>query len=478
MMQTTRPKAKSGFYIGVSCPACGGELELEENFFVLTCSHCGSALRIVRPNIPPAYLIRSKIPRTEVRFHLDHYLKENKLPLSDSGLEINALYYPYWKIDAIVLKLRNRVEERQVVEEDSYNSYGGCQSETIVKQRKTDIALAPFMTTLAAGEPRDDIPYSIGMRAEYIKMEPFSREHLEENFECFPVLKSWSQVETALSKDIAILGNINQADFGRNKTELFNTIDALIYFPYFLIDISRSGNLHRIIIDGITGRVLNDGVHYEMPEESKLPETTPIELGKLGVELHRCNNCGLDLPTEQAYVYICHNCHQLVQLERHALLKSEISAVAPVSAAKDERYFPFWRLRLPEGSARKLQILFGGIYQSDFLVVPAFKSANFEAMYRLAKRISAASAKINSIPIEEFEDNYAAVTVGPSEALAMAEIIIYRERLSKNNSALFQRNEFSPSEISLFFAPFHPENYFYVDSAMNAVTFEKRMVEN
>ncbi len=183
-------------------------------------------------------------------------------------MEIKALYYPYWKIDAIVLKLRNRIEERQVVEEDSYNSCGGYQSEAAVKQRKTEIALAPFMTTLAAGETRDDIPYSIGMRTEYIKMEPFSREHLEENFECFPVLKSWSQVETALSKDIAILGNINQADFGRNKTELFNPVGALIHFPYFLIDISRSGKLHRIIIDGITGRVLNDSALSEMAGES------------------------------------------------------------------------------------------------------------------------------------------------------------------------------------------------------------------
>ncbi len=201
-----------------------------------------------------------------------------------------------------------------------------------------------------------------------------------------------------------------------------------------------------------------------------------IEFSKLGVEFHRCNNCGIDLPTEQAYVYICHNCHQLIQLERHPLLKSEITAVMPLTPSKDERYFPFWKLQLPEGSARKLQILFGGIYQSDFLVVPAFTSANFEAMYRLAKRISAASAKINAKPIEDFEDNYAAVTVGPSEALAMAEIIIYREKLSKNNSTVFQRNEFSPSDISLFFAPFHPENYFYVDSVMNAVTFEKTAV--
>lgn len=478
MMQTAKPIAKSGFYIGVTCPGCGGELELKENFFVLTCAHCGSALRIVRPNIPPAYLIRSKISRTQVRFHLDHYLKKNNLPLSNSGLEIDALYYPYWKIDAIVLKLRNRIEERQVVEEDSYNPYGGYQAETVVKEKKTDISLTPFMATLAAGEPRDDIPYSIGLRVEYIKMEPFSREHLEENFECFPVLKPWSPVETVLSKDIAVLGNINQADFGKNKTELFNPVGALIYFPYFLIDISRSGKLHRIIIDGITGRVLNDSALSETADEPKAAGGGQIEFGILGVELHRCNNCGNDLPTEQAYIYICHNCHQLVQLERHPLLKSEINAVVPISPAKNERYFPFWRLRLPGGSARKLQVLFGGIYQSDFLVVPAFKSANFEAMYRLAKRISAASAKMNAKPIEDFEDNYAAVTVGPSEALAMAEIIIYRERLSKSNSAVFERNEFCPSEISLFFAPFHPENYFYVDSVMNAVTFEKRVAKD
>jgi len=166
-----------------------------------------------------------------------------------------------------------------------------------------------------------------------------------------------------------------------------------------------------------------------------------------------------------------------MKLENHPLLKPEISAAEPVSESKDERYFPFWKLKLPAGSEKKFQMLFGGIYQSDCLVVPAFKSGNFEAMYRLAKRMSAAVAKIHLTPVEDFRDNYSLTTIGPNEALAMAEVIIYRERLSKNNSVSFQRNEFSPSEISLFFAPFHPEDYFYVDSILKAVAFEKTAIK-
>ena len=476
-MLTTKPRAKSGFYIGVTCPGCGGELELKENFFVLTCSHCGSALRIVRPNIPPAYLIKCKLSRTEARFHLDHYLKENKLPLSGSGVDIKGVYCPYWKIDAIVLKLRNRLEEHQAVEEDESDSYGNYQSGAVIKLKKTDIALTPFMATLAAGEGRDDIPYSLGMRADYIKIEPFAQENIDNNFECLAVTKSWAQVNNDLSKNVGAVGNIVQPDFGKNKTEIFNPVGSLVYFPYYQIDISLNGKIHRIIMDGVTGRVVYDDISRKTDEESPSAESPQIEFGKLGVEQHRCNNCGNDLPTEQSYVYICHNCHEIMKLENHPLLKPEISAAEPVSESKDERYFPFWKLKLPAGSEKKFQMLFGGIYQSDCLVVPAFKSGNFEAMYRLAKRMSAAVAKIHLTPVEDFRDNYSLTTIGPNEALAMAEVIIYRERLSKNNSVSFQRNEFSPSEISLFFAPFHPEDYFYVDSILKAVAFEKTAIK-
>lgn len=408
-MLTAKPKPKRGFFIGVTCPGCGGTLELAENFFVLTCRYCGSALRITKPDIPPAYLIQSKVSGAEVRFHLDRYLKENSFPLSGSGLEIRPVYYPYWKVSAMVLKLRNRIEERELIPDETYDSYNTDMNNSKIRQRKTEIALTPFMTTFAAGQPRDDIPYSIGMRTEYIKMIPFAQENIEENFECLPVIKSWDDMQSNLTRNVDTVGKITQADFGKNKTELFNPNGSLVYFPYYMADISIGGKLHRIIIDGITGRVAIDNILTEIPEESPIVPKTPFEFGKLGVELHRCTNCGFDLPTKQSYIYICHNCRQLTLLEKHTLLQKSILSANMTDSGKSEQYFPFWALKLPQGSGRKLQILFGGIYQSDYLVIPAFRVANFEALHRLTKRISAGFAKMKFSEIDEFGANFMSV---------------------------------------------------------------------
>jgi len=71
------------------------------------------------PETPPAYLAPAKVSRREMRFKIDRYLKKRGLPLSDSTIDVKRLYYPYWKIDAILLKLRNRIEEREVTVDDS-----------------------------------------------------------------------------------------------------------------------------------------------------------------------------------------------------------------------------------------------------------------------------------------------------------------------------------------------------------------------
>ncbi|MFQ5584640.1 MAG: hypothetical protein ACE5GL_09420, partial [Calditrichia bacterium] len=85
---------KSGFFIGVTCPDCGGELELEENFFVTRCCHCDSVHRIVMPDIPMVYLIPAKISKREARFSIDRYLKKKSLPLTSSNFQLKRLYYP------------------------------------------------------------------------------------------------------------------------------------------------------------------------------------------------------------------------------------------------------------------------------------------------------------------------------------------------------------------------------------------------
>jgi len=462
---------KSGFFIGVGCPGCGGELELEENFSVLTCSHCGSALRIVMPDSPPVFLAQGKVPRREARFHADRFLKKNSLPLTNSGVQIKALCYPYWKVNAVVLKKRNKVVERFVREDN--DPYSDDDS---YEQKRTEISLSLYSITLAAGCQFEGIPYSLGLRTGYLKVEPFARENIADGFDSLPVLVTWPEALEKVKITVQNMGRINSADFGKNKTELFDPVGSLIYFPYYVLESYSGGQFRRLIVDGVTGRVC--GNMGQLPQEDQITplEEPNIEFGQLAVEFHRCSNCGEDLPTEQSFVYICNNCGVLTMLEKQSSVAADVE-VAMASENKDDKLLPFWSFRMSGRDAAKVQRLMGGIYGSDRLVVPGFKATHFEAAYRLAKRMSAAFPGLDMGPVERFDRRFLPVTMKPSEAETLGRAIVYREEVARNPGCAQGEIDFQVEEARLFYAPFHLEHYFYVDSIMGAVTFEKSLVD-
>jgi len=467
-MRPTTSRNNSGFFIGVTCPGCGGSLELQSDFFVLNCPHCGSNLRIKMPEIPPAYLIRSEKPKRELRFHLDRYLKSRALPLSGPGLEIFSMYYPYWKIDAVLLKVRNEVLERQTVDEYNYETI------STYEQRMTDVRLTPYTVTQAAGPPVEFIPGSIGIRPQYCKLLPYSQENTEDDFSSFPVLKNWNMVRKDLNGSVSAIGSIAQPQFGKNRTELFHPVGSIIYFPYYIIICNCRGEELSFLSDGITGKIIKQ--LDERPDHDQLNTggTGNIEFGQLSVDFHRCSNCGVDLPDKQSYIYICDNCGVLTTLGNSPKKLAGVFS-AGTSGKSGDRMFPFWTFKLNESDTSKLRRFFGGIYASNRLVIPAFKIQNFEAMYRLAKRISTAYPKLDIIALEKQGGAFADVSLGPEDALTMAEVIIYREYVSRVDDPRNLETTISPEEVSLVYAPFRKEHYFYVDSTLGAITFEKNL---
>ncbi len=471
------PDKKSGFYIGVSCPGCGGELEVQSDFFVLGCTHCGSSLRIIMPGIPPAYLIKSDKDKRAIRFQIDRHLKKNSLPLTSSQFDIKSIYAPYWKIDAVVLKVRNTTIERTRFGDDynNYGGYGGYEQTTTYEQKITDIRLVPFMITQFASDTLLPFPHSLGMRTEYIKMVPFSKENIDGEFTCLPAVKEWSQVMDDLDNNVSSVNELSTADFGINKTEIFHPVGSVVYFPYFIVDSPHGDEMRQFIVDGVSGRVLKYGTipMYDEPDRSDSPG---IEFGELGIEFHRCPNCGVDLPGEQSFVYICDNCQELVLLEKYPFVENQIYSASSGDNPAD-RMFPFWSMKLSGEDQTKIRRMFGGIYNSDRLVLPGFKLPNFEAMFRLSKRMSAAAAKLELSPIEKLERHFIPVNLSLTEALTLAEVLIYRDSIGKGIKSSFRETMFQPDEVSLFYVPFHPESYFQVDSVLGAVTFEKNLVE-
>jgi predicted RNA-binding Zn-ribbon protein involved in translation (DUF1610 family) len=467
-MTAAAKKNKSGFYIEVTCPGCGGALDLESDFFVLRCRHCGSVHRIVMPDIPATYLVPARVDKRQARFNIDRFLKKRSLPLSGSGMHLKQLYYPYWKIDAVLFRLRNKVYERVIMEETEYN-------EAVTGSHdRTEINLSPYTTTRAAGIPFAGIPVTVGMRTEYIKMVPYAQENVEDEFDSLPALSSWEDIRKDLLVNVGLIADIDESRFGSNVTQLFHPRASLVYFPFLVLESYTQGGFNRYVVDGVSGRVLNHVTEIDRESEFEYPDSPAVEFGALRVEHHRCSNCGVDLPDQQSYIYICHNCQEVIVLGNGSAVIGELY-LASGGARADSRMFPFWSFGIPEAGASRLRTMFGGIHGSDRLLIPAFKTRNFDAILRLAKRMSSAISQMELKAVEKLDNRYRSVGVSLDEALLMSEILIYHQGFSRPGSAAPVEENFIPEDIQLVYVPFHPEHYFYVDSVMNTLTFEKSL---
>ncbi len=480
MLTTTTRKNNAGFSIGVGCPGCGGELELADDFFVVGCSHCGSVLRLVMPDMPVAWMVVADVPKSELRFHIDRYLKTSNLPLTGGNLMIKSVYYPYWKVDGHLLRVRNKIEKRVIVSDDAYagGGYdGGTPTEVTSETRKTEIRVSPYNLTVAAATTMDGVPASIGMRTQYIKLLPFTAERIAEDFDSLTITRPLDEISDTVNRSIKTIGNIQMADFGKNRTELYHPTFAIVYYPYHVVETYDEGR-RRFVVDGATGTVMEPGREgfgtlSDAPDSESGPPPN-ITFGKLDVVFHRCANCGIDLPDDKSVVYICRNCQSVASIEPgHPV--SEISFAA--DPTKHAPQFPFWALKMPEVSQGMIRQMFGGMYRSEWMVIPAFRMPDFEAMFRLAKRMSVAKPQFDLGGLERFDERFRSASLPLSEAKVLANIIIHRRMIESRSAAIGPDkaiDDFHPTDVKLFYVPFAPQSYFYVDTIINAITFEKR----
>lgn len=499
---------KPGFFIEVGCPGCGGQLEINSDFFITTCSHCATPLRLILPETTPAYLLPTKLTERDARFKIDRHLKDSGLPLTGQSLVYKNMYYPYWKVDAMLLRCRNRKEQISVQFDDSTGE------EIIDYGKKSLVSLAPYQLTVAASKKIDCIPDSLGIRAQTLKAVPLASSKVDEDFDLLEVYRSPMEVVKTVELSISRLNSIELAQFGQNVSKIYNPTTTLLFYPYCIAEDYAGEGYRRYVMDGLSGRILSsfdseqenksprkvepkadsvfqlagnlfekfqdeatplagepdmpdNGLRLEEITSAESPIMAPVEFGAVQVTFHRCGTCGTDLPARPSCVYVCQNCKELTSLDNKIKTKPTIMAVE--SPDKNASYFPFWSFKVNPDRH------FGSLNTIDKVLVPAFRIPNFEALYRLTSRITTAAAKLELSEIETTDERFAPVDILPSLAMSLADIAFARFALEKTNRLPAQSFSFLGNEIALCYIPFKLENYFYVDSALNSVTFEKKL---
>lgn len=419
------------------------------------------------PSMPPAYVVRAKLLDRDVRFHVDRHLKTSGKSLTQSLDRVKKVYFPYWRISAILLRLRH-LKETRIQYDESTNT------ETAFDQKKVDTTLSPYDITIAAGGLAEFIPHNLGERTEYVKTLPYSEEHIQSDFELLNITTSWQDAIAAARRAVEQLNHISANEFGINISQLLRPVLSLINFPYYLVTASVKGRSLNFVMDGLSGRTIFEGEDDIQSQIHVADSLQMQQLGRLGVELHRCDNCGQQLPDTRSLVYICNNCQRLTILESCPQLRRQLLRV-PGLALKDEHFFPFWVFNPPSEQMNAMKVRFGGADYNGAICVPAFRINHFEAMYRLTRRMSIAVSKLKMEEPHELGDSFEPVTVGLEEAQALAHVALMREVVGRDEEIPTDLMNLPFDEVSIFYAPFHPESYFMVDTFIGAVTFERSL---
>ncbi len=470
-------------------------------------------MRLVLPETPPAFIITHKIDRRQARFKVDRFLKSKGLPLTGSPIYFKNIFYPYWQVESLLLRCRNK-RERVVTSIDPDSG-----RETAVYRKKRRIFLSQYSTTIAAGSYFEGVPDSIGMRGQYLKLKPFSNSKVTDEVDVLKVVRNSTEILSTIELSLRQMNSIRSADFGRNLTKMFNPGSRLLYFPFTILEDYEGDGFKRYLLDGLSGRVLlspdslnaaavgkavqksslssvlsialsgeseteaeksivpllaGKGIRYSESDNFET-EAPQIEFGELQVELHRCHNCGENLPSQQSCIYICRNCQQLTCLEKKIKVLPKI--LKAETTDKEAEMFPFWSIPVSGKASDVLKKSLGA--GSDFrnFTVPAFKITNLEAMYRLCKRALVSTDSFELEPVENLDNSFRGVDISPSEAFVLANAVYYRHWLEKFRKLPTEEISMNLREIRLCYLPFKAENYFYVDSILKSITFEKSIID-
>lgn len=407
------------------------------------------------PDLPPAFIIKPKLSAMQARPYLDRFLKENDRELSPLTISVEPVYQPYWKFDSLILKVRHRLDCRREVTE-----YGNAKEYEQVEEIKQEISLTPHLVTISATPASDLYPYSLGLRTEYIRMKPFEGLKDEDEYIINPVETTIQHAYAQAEKGAEKLTDIGNSTNARNATMLFGLRASLVYFPYYRLSFLVRSNVTSYVIDAVASRVVGEAVVDSNNVASVSQDNQ--NYGSLTVELHRCQNCGEDLPTLNSFLYNCRNCGSTCLLESDFDYDRQVLVAATVGKTKST-LMPFWRLDYLRNS--------GG--EPKQLAVPAFRVKNFEAMWRLSSRMTASTSQIKFTNEGGVTSEVAPANVGLREAKVIAHAILARQDLKRNAGSLkdiglkFQR-------ATLLLVPFHAESYFLIDSVLSAITIERQ----
>ncbi len=235
--------------IGMSCPACGGALEVHEGEDVVICKYCGSTLFLEGDNGVYTIAFKNKMTRESAIAASQAWwtrgLKARDLKRTGKILECYPIYLPFWNVTT-------RTAGWVLGYEETTHSDSKGRTHTERTPRETMI-LQDYGFSEIACDPGD-----LGIRS----VRNLTGETSFEDFDMIPTFESTTSKDDAVAKarDEALSrarasSRVSHITF--EKLHTFPKRLSVIYYPVWVVRYSYRERMYMNTVDGVTGNVLS-----------------------------------------------------------------------------------------------------------------------------------------------------------------------------------------------------------------------------
>lgn len=235
--------------VGLSCPACGGAIQITEGEKVLNCGYCGSLLWAEGDSGVLTVAFRNVQSRDSVLSATEQWwrkgFKARDLRLKGRLLECYPIYLPFWSTTTRVAGWICGYEERRYTDRN-----GHTRTERIPKE---EMVLQDYRYTNIACDPGD-----LGIK----HLRNLTGEASFADFESIPTFES-----TTSKDDIMEMSKRKALDDARRDANVphitFEKVTVIprqisqVYYPIWVVRYSYGERMYMATVDGVTGKVLS-----------------------------------------------------------------------------------------------------------------------------------------------------------------------------------------------------------------------------
>jgi len=233
--------------LGLTCPSCGGSVELAEGSRLARCQACASALLVRGERGAPRFYVPLQRTREQiqglVRQWWDGFDKARDLQRNAQVRELFAVYAPFWRAEAHVLG---------IVLGDEKKGSGKNERWEPVERRVN----RRYELTLPACELGELGVHSVDLQGDAVR--PFELEEVQRQGMTFGVLSTPQKVASEAAQRFPEMAlreaGVDRVRFSRIQV-LSPRID-IVYYPLWVLRYQYRGRLYQVTGDGESGALL------------------------------------------------------------------------------------------------------------------------------------------------------------------------------------------------------------------------------